>query len=202
MVAQMQPYGHFITTYDALGGAGLIDQVYGDHRTKSMDIIGLKYAYPNNPSINLVYRQFIERPYLDSSDGTWKTEVSARVDKIKVRDTYENDLLSLLIMAPEYKDGDFATQKAAAMESGLDFAGTDRGLVISFSDQTQQALQWQFHARQDLGGHTAGDRNNFMLSGKGRIWIRLPKVSRKLMLLSFLLSIVQHHFFKGLHLWH
>lgn len=31
-----------------------------------------------------------------------------------------------------------------------------------------------FHIRQDLGGHTYGDRNSFTLSGLGRVWVRNP----------------------------
>ena len=171
LIAQMQPFGHYITTYDAIGGSGF-DPVVGGLRHKEVDIIGLKYGFPHHPAVNLAYRNFVESPYYTSNGGL-AVEYSVDVDKVSPRSTYQNSLLSLLIMSPDFEDGDFEAQNAAS-RNGLTFAGMGRGLMITNSDYTKDALELQFHARQDLGGHTAGDRNNVLLSALGRVFVRLP----------------------------
>jgi len=77
------------------------------------------------------------------------------------------------MLCPSFEDSDFQTQNEDSNDL-LTFAGVTRGLITTSSDYSQDALQLQFHARQDMGGHTMGDRNGFVLSGLGRVFVRLP----------------------------
>ena len=83
---------------------------------------------------------------------------------------YNNDGILAAIFASDYQDGDWETQNEAALQ-GLSFLAPERGLMVSRSDYSTNGLALQFHCRQDLGGHTYGDRNNFTLSGLGRMWV-------------------------------
>jgi len=77
-------------------------------------------------------------------------------------------------MTSDYDDtGDYESQNEAA-QGGLTFYGKERGLVITQSGYDDQALKMQLHIRQDLGGHTYGDRGSFTLSALGRSFVRNP----------------------------
>jgi hypothetical protein len=102
LVAQMQPFGHYITTYDAIGGTGF-DPVVGGHHHKAIDIIALKHAFPTHPAVNFAYRNFIETPY-KNSNGDDVVELSIDADKISVRSTYENTFLGFLILGSDFDD--------------------------------------------------------------------------------------------------
>ena len=166
----LQPFGHSITSYDTIGGSGL-DPEWGGQRYHPMDIIGLKWGYPDDAAIDFMYRQFIETPYKDS-DGSKQVFIDVFEQKITPRSTYANAFLALLIMPSDYASDDFETMSSSVQE--LTFYGKERGLVISKSGFKESALSMNFHVRQDMGGHTYGDRLSFTLSGLGRVWVRNP----------------------------
>ena len=52
------------------------------------------------------------------------------------------------------------------------FFAPERGLAIMRSGYEEDDMMVHFHCRQDMGGHTHGDRNSFAMSALGRIWMR------------------------------
>lgn len=169
--AQLQPFGRTITQYDTIGGTGF-DPVTGDKQYHAVDIIGAKWAYPNDPAVNFAWRNFLETPYIDN-DGQQQTFVDVNDAKVTPRSTYANNLFSLALMPMDFTAGDWETQNQQALD-GLTFNGKERGLIITRSGYDKNALAMHFHARQDTGGHTFGDRNSFNLSALGRVWVRNP----------------------------
>ncbi len=170
--AQLQPYGHYVTTYDAIGGSGFDPEV-GGMRHYPTDLIGVKWAYPDDPAVDFVWRNYVETPYTDDA-GNKATYIDVADQKVTPRSTYYNALLSLVIMASDYKtDNTYAVQNEIA-QGELTFNGKERGLIITRSGYEEDALALQFHIRQDTGGHTYGDRNSFNLSALGRVWVRNP----------------------------
>ena len=155
MRAQMQPFGHYVTLYDTLGGTG--DSLpMGGLRTRSDDIFGIKYAFPNAAEVNFVYRQFLAHPYKDE-EGNSKIDYDVVEAKVQPRSGYYNRFLSALIHFSEFEDeGDFETQNKAAMENKLSFFCKDRGLMIVSSGFSNNAMQMQMHVRQDMGGKSTG----------------------------------------------
>ena len=170
--AQLQPYGHYITSYDTIGGSGFDPEV-GGMRYHPNDLIGVKWAYPDDPAVDFVWRNYVETPYTDAA-GNKATYIDVADQKITPRSTYANALLSLVMMSSDFKtDNTFAVQNAMA-QGELTFNGKERGLIITRSGFEQDAMALQFHVRQDTGGHTYGDRNSFNLSALGRVWVRNP----------------------------
>jgi len=110
----LQPYGHFITSYDTIGGSGL-DPEWGGQQYHPTDIIGLKWAYPDDDAINFIYRHYLETPY-KAADGSKQVFLDVYEQKITPRSTYANSFLSLLIMPSDYGNDDFETMSAAAHE--------------------------------------------------------------------------------------
>ena len=160
--AIMQPYGHGFTSYDVWGGSGY-NPVLGEYKFKSLDIIGLKYIMPDDPKIDFVWRNYIEKGYNLQGEGyLYQQQVPD--------DSYFNYLIPAAVFAEDYATGDWDTQAAEVVEE--DYFADDRGLAVLKSDTDSDALSVQFHARQDMGGHTHGDRNDFTLSALGRIWVR------------------------------
>jgi len=160
--AIMQPYGHGFTSYDVWGGSGY-NPVLGEYKFKSLDIIGLKYIMPDDPKIDFVWRNYIEKGYnLEGEGYLYQQQVPD--------DSYFNYLIPAAVFAQDYTAGDWNEQAAAVIEE--DYFADDRGLAVLRSDTDSEALSLQFHARQDMGGHTHGDRNDFTLSALGRIWMR------------------------------
>ena len=160
--AIMQPYGHGFTSYDVWGGSGY-DPVKGRYKFKSLDIIGLKYILPDDPTIDFLWRNYIAEGHNYTGSGYIYQQQTPD-------DSYFNYLIPAAVFAQDYTPGDWNIQAAEVVET--DYFADDRGLAIMKSSTDSNALAVQFHARQDLGGHTHGDRNDFTLSALGRIWIR------------------------------
>ncbi len=160
--AIMQPFGHGYTSYDVWGGSGHDDEK-GKYKFNSSDAVGLKWIFPENPSIDFVWRNYIEQAYENNSEGYV-------YQQIRPDDSYQNYLIPAAVFASDYNQGDWSTQAENTVQE--DYLASDRGLAIMKSDKSSDAIAVQFHCRQDMGGHTHGDRNDFTLSALGRIWIR------------------------------
>lgn len=116
----------------------------------------------------------METPYF-GSDGTKETYLDIYDQKITPRSTYQNNFLMLLMMASDYDtSSDFESLNNVAHDGLHTFYGNERGLVITRSGFSENALAMQFHVRPDTVGHTYGDRNSSTLSGLGRLWVRNP----------------------------
>lgn len=160
--AIMQPFGHGVTSYDVWGGSGH-DAETGGYKFNSADVVGLKWAFPNEPKIDWVWRNYIEK--------TWNLSSTGYVyQQIRPDDSYFNYLIPAAVFAADYSTDDWQTQ--ADQNVDLGYFADDRGLAVLKSGTDADALAVQFHCRQDMGGHTHGDRNDFTLSALGRIWVR------------------------------
>ncbi len=165
LMAIMQPFGYGFTTYDVWGGSG-IDPVTGECKFHPADVVGLKYAFPNDPKIDFVWRNYIGRWY--KFENT--TQEKYVYQQLQPGGTYHNDLLVSAIFCQDYDDGDWQAQADNVVQE--DYFASDRGLAVMRNGTDANDLAVQFHCRQDFGGHTHSDRNSFTLSALGRIWIR------------------------------
>ncbi len=160
--AILQPFGHGYTSYDVWGGSGS-DAEVGGYKFNTSDAVGLKWAFPDSEPVDFVWRNYIEKWTGDNSVGY-------TYQQIRPDDSYYNYLLPAAIFASDYASGDWNSQAEEVLEE--DYFASDRGLAVLRSGKQADDLAVQFHCRQDMGGHTHGDRNDFTLSANGRIWIR------------------------------
>ncbi len=161
--AILQPFGKGFTSYDVWGGSGH-DPVTGGYKFSAADAVGLKWVFPNDPKIDFVWRNYIETYYNSSSTGYV-------YQQIRPDDSYNNYLIPAAVFTQDY-DGSTSWQAQADANIETDYFAGDRGLGVMKSSTDENALATQFHCRQDLGGHTHGDKNDFTLSALGRIWVR------------------------------
>ncbi len=159
-----QPFGHGFTSYDVWGGSGY-DEEKGGYKFSAADAVGLKWAFPNDASVDFVWRNYIEKWYFINSEGYV-------YQQIRPDDSYYNYLIPAAIFTSDYNTGSWDSQNATAQHNTTDYFAPDRGLAVLRSGFTDEDLAVQFHCRQDMGGHTHGDRNDFTLSGLGRMWVK------------------------------
>lgn len=159
-----QPYGYSVQGTDVWGGTGW-DAEVGGWKNNPSDILGLKYAFPNDQGIDFAWRNYIEKWYSNSSENYVYQSIEPATSG------YHNYLVMAVLFAQDYNSGSFAAQNQAAL-GGESYFAPERGMAVMRSGYDEDALMTHFHCRQDLGGHTNGDRNNFTLSALGRNWIR------------------------------
>lgn len=160
--AIMQPFGKGFTSYDVWGGSGY-DEVEGRYKFSSSDAIGLKWIFPQSDKIDFVWKNYISSYHFNNSTGYVYSQ-------IEPDNSYNSFLIPAAVFALDYSTQSWQDQADATTET--DFVADDRGLAVFKSSTNKDALSVQFHARQDMGGHTHGDRLDFTLSGLERIWIR------------------------------
>lgn len=131
-------------TYDLLGGA------HG--RPMAPDSLGLKYLFPQDRTIDWVYRSAVGANYEHVPDRC---------------DGYRNDLLFFLLFATDF---DPANSDPAQLGTGPTFFCGERALLMTRSGWDTNALMLNLHVRQANGGHAFADRNAIMLAGAGRVW--------------------------------
>lgn len=161
--AIIQPFGHGFTRYGNLGGSGSDDEK-GRMKITSLDAIGLKYAYPDDPAVDFVWKNYIQ------NSDIYKDVYGYQYQMIRTSNAYLNSIIPAAVYALDYDDVDFDTRAAEVIPKN--FFGPERGIAIMRSGTDSLALSSNFHCRQNLGGHNYADRNDFTLSGLGRIWVR------------------------------
>ena len=147
----MQPFGHSFVQYDDWGGTGW-DTVAGHKLFNAHDAIALKFLFPADQRVDWVFRNYVGEDY----------------ENVPVRpDGYNNAVLAWAILASDF---DPANDDPARLGLGTTFFCGERGLLMTRSDWSADALYLHVHCRQDLGGHTHADRTSFALAGLGRLW--------------------------------
>jgi hypothetical protein len=146
--------------YDDWGGTGG-DTVNGDYRFNMNDVVGLKWLYPESRAVDYVWRVHMGRNYERSTD-------------LRAAGYYSSALMAALFPSGPLDDGEPSPVKAGLP---LTFFAPQRGLMVTRSDLSSDALYLQMHTRQDLGGHTHADRTSFMLAGLGRLWAPIISLS-------------------------
>ena len=105
----------------------------------------------------------------------WRNWVGEHYEHVPTRaEGYFNSLIVAAVFASDWKPG---KRDAAAMGLPNTFFCGERGLMVTRSDWSPDAVYLQLHCRQDLGGHTSAERNSFILCALGRIWGRLQTMS-------------------------
>ena len=165
MPATLSPYGDCFTGTDVWGGSGWDSEV-GGYKFNYADILGLKYAFPNDADIDFMWRNHIENWYRLGTTGDY---VYQQIEP--ATSGYHNYLLQAAVFCQDYTPGNWETQNAAIQDS-LGFLGPERGLAVLKSGHNRDDLMLHFHCRQDMGGHTHGDRNHFTMNSLGRVWGR------------------------------
>jgi len=160
--AIMQPFGNGFTSYDVWGGSGH-HEIEGRYKFNSSDAVGLKWIFPNSEPVDFMWRNYINSAYFNNSTGYVYSQIAPD-------DSYNNYLIPAAVFALDYSTQPWQDQANLVVNN--DYVAKDRGLAVFKSSGNKDALAVQFHARQDLGGHTHGDRLDFTLSGLGRIWVR------------------------------
>ncbi len=159
-----QPYGFGFVGTDSWGGTGY-DETQGGYKFNQMDAIGMKWILPNDDGVDLVWRNYMEKSTAVSSTGYVYQEFAPR--------GYYNSLVVAGIYALDYQAGNFESQmNNVYTDDKLSYFAPQRGLVTMRSSGDSDAMMSHFHCRQDLGGHTNGDRNSFTLSSHDRMFIR------------------------------
>jgi hypothetical protein len=152
--ALMQSFGFAFEGYDAWGGTGT-DPTTGGYKFNSQDAVGAKWIFPTDTKVDFMYRNYMQYMGQTGSYNYKQFGLSG----------YDNALFSAAIFTSDYST---ATWNQSILPTTTFLS--DEGLIITRSDNATTAMGMQFHCRQNFGGHTHGDRNNFNLSGLGRVW--------------------------------
>lgn len=161
--ALIQPFGFAFMGEDTWGGFGP-DPTVGRYRFHAIDAIGYKYAYPNDPAIDFVWRNYTN----NTIDGK---EVLDYANTMEVGSHTYFDIMTILgAYVEDSTPGDWTEQNQVALKNKLDFFEETRGQAILRSGFTPNALLANFYVRQNFGGHTYADRNDVAFSALGRIW--------------------------------
>lgn len=166
--ALLQPFGYAFTAYDSLGGSGVFPSP-GKRlffKFDAHDAIGLKWIFPQSKAVDLVWRNYLG--HIDSSfDSDAEQAYGNQYYYPQFQPRGYHNALLLSAIFPSDVDTDSTWQTANVP---LTYTAYDRGLMHSRSSNEKDALQLQFHVRQDFGGHTNADRLNINLSALGRTW--------------------------------
>jgi len=159
-----QPYGYASTGTDVWGGSGW-DVETGGYKFNPNDAVGLKWAFPNDDGIDFMWRNYIGGWYKNNSTGYVYQSIEP------TSNGYHNHMIPAAVFCSDYQSGSYAAQNQVALVEESFFA-PERGLAILRSGFEEDDMMVHFHCRQDMGGHTHGDRNSFAMSALGRIWMR------------------------------
>ncbi len=135
--------GHFLK-YDLLGGVGALPQG---------DLYGLKYMFPHNKVIDFLYRKSVGEDYERVVGGCTAA--------------YDNPLIFAALFPSDF---DPSNNDAARLALSPTYFAGDRGLMLTRSDWSDNALVFGMHVRGASGGHPYSDRNSIFISGMGRVW--------------------------------
>ncbi len=129
---------------------------------KYVDVAVPKYAFPNDPLNDFVFRN-------DETES-----LAGQFWDFNRRFAFKSmDFLLRAVCAQDYDHSQTWTQEnqSALGSLPLTYFSKDRGLLITRSDWTANALQLFFQPRSLQGGHSHADRNTFVFSALGRQWV-------------------------------
>lgn len=148
----MQPYGYQFVEDDLWGGSR--------NGTQIEDIAYVKFAYPNDPVVDFIYRNAV------GDDYNWKPKVTTYC--------YSNDLVMCWTASDWTGDKDWNKNAAQAMKGQpLSYFSNNINLVTARSAWNSDAAFIYFLPRM-LGGHPSKARGTFVFSALGRDWSLYP----------------------------
>ncbi len=135
--------------FDLLGGMGM------PSLTTPQDVVVAHYLYPNDATIDYVYRITVHDDYSKLPSSMWQTW---------------NKSITSAIFATSYNPADTPDK----LNLPLTFFCGQRSLMMTRSSWDRNATMLTMHVRGASGGHPYRDRNSIQLSGQGRGWITSP----------------------------
>lgn len=174
--ACLQPFGFSWTHYDLIGGEGT-DNLRGGRLYTASDQIAMQWVYTNLPAANFLWRNFVTTAWTSNSPATgtnnYKTFLDFRDSKFAVSSMYLQDLVEVALFVQDPATNDWNAQ-SALVRPNLDMVDTHGSTIVSRSGTDSNSVSFQFHTRQDFGGHTYAERGGFAVSGLGRVWVWFP----------------------------
>lgn len=182
--AIMQPFGYSMLGTDLLGGTGTLNDfvnntyvsaAYGGwkHAT-SLDPIGLKWAFPNDTTIDFVWKNYMQKEKAGGATYNYTYRYQDFLGDSKGHSGYWN-FLHAAIFASDYSNTPLQTLAQKVYTNNLMYFDSLGGFATLRSGFDTLSSALFFHCRTDLGGHTYGNKNDIVYSGLGRIWI--PRVT-------------------------
>ena len=175
--ACLQPFGYSWTHYDLIGGEGA-DNLRGLRYYTASDEIAMQYVYTNLPAAVFLWRNFATTAWCSNSPATgtnnYKAFLDFRDSKFVVSSSYGQDLLEAALFVQDPATNVDWNVQSAAVRGNLDFVDTVGSTIIGRSGTDSNSISFQFHTRQDLGGHTFAERGGFAISGLRRNWVWFP----------------------------
>jgi len=181
--AVMQPFGYSMLGTDLLGGTGTLNAfaynsnlsaAYGGwkHAT-SLDPIGLKWAFPNDSTIDFVWKNYMQKVCAGGPTYNYNYRYQDFLGDGAGHAGYWN-FLHAAIFATDYSTTPLQTLAQKVYSNNLMYFDSLGGFATLRSGYDTLATALFFHCRTDLGGHTYGNKNDIVYSALGRIWI--PRV--------------------------
>jgi hypothetical protein len=144
----MLPTRDRFAVFDILG-------TMGGGFTTPQDLVVAHYLYPNDKTVDFVYRALVGDDY--------KTLPSSL-------HSLSHQALTSAIFATAYTP-EIAPEK---LNVPLTFFCGQRALMMTRSSWDRDAIMLTMHVRGASGGHPYPDRNGIMLSAMGRTWVTIP----------------------------
>ena len=160
--ACMETTGYSFTWDEWDAGNGMFGN---NDAAKHADVSVIKYLFPNDPVVDFIDRnQFGSANYLTSSFLTAIDDNPGNAHNLLGRAICTLDFNTALTW-------DQAVAQQVTPNLPLTQFFNNHGLVTTRSDWTANGLRLMFQPRSEPGGHAERDRNVFMLSALGRIWV-------------------------------
>ena len=153
----METTGYGWTWDEYLGGNNI--------NSKYADIPVLKWFFPNDPLIDFAHRNELGANYLTSD----------KLTSINTGFVYASCIQMLRAVTVQDFNTSMTWNQAVTSQVTPNARLTQlfnmRGLIAMRSDWTANGMRLLFQPRSESGGHSVPDRNTFMLSALGRIWM-------------------------------
>ena len=152
----METTGYGFTWDELLGSS--------NGESKYADVPTLKYGFPNDPVIDFVYRNDLGK---NLSRGIG-------LNMVNMGFIYQTpDNLVRALFATDFDTSKTWEQAAAELNGEVptsEFFNT-RGLMVARTNWNADGARLMFQPRTQPGGHSIPDRNTFMFSALGKIWV-------------------------------
>jgi len=164
-LATMLPWGteH---VYELESGPGVLPR----------DFAPFKYAYPDDPIIDLVYGNIVKHQFGENPQLEWENIRTTYAPFYPYLLYYDDPIGSTL-----EGDYDFQAQASQVVDAlshsdrSTSYYSDYRGLLTTRSSWKQDAAFLLFEPRNVPGGHTIDARNDFVIASHGRSWTQRPK---------------------------
>jgi len=178
--AVMQPFGYSMLGTDLLGGTGTLNDfvnntylsaAYGGWKhAVSLDPIGLKWIYPNDSTIDFVWKNYMQKDKAGGPTYNYNYRYQDFLGDAASHAGYWN-FLHAAIFASDYSATPLLTQAQKIYTNNLMYFDSLGGFATLRSGYDTLSTALFFHCRTDLGGHTHANKNDIVYSALGRIWI-------------------------------